>query len=315
MNAPAASSPAHDASSRQSPSAVELEVHRIRELTRARRHVEALAAAQALQVRFPANRDVLYLIDLNQRHLNRIPEALATLESLEAHHPRYSRLHQERGECYVVLHDAPQAIRAFLRGVNINPALPASWMRLEGLYRLTGDSSSAATAAEHVATLGKLPPEVIQASSLFCDGDLLPAEGLVRAFLLKHGNHIEAMRLLGRIGYERDVLDDAELLFEAVLKLAPDYRAARADYARTLLKRQKHLPARLQLERLLQLEPDNREYLKKYGAACIGLGDYEPIIGLYRRLLADAVEVEEICDLHLWIAHSLTTLGRQQEAI
>ncbi len=40
------------------------------------------------------------------------------------------------------------------------------------------------------------------------------------------------MRLLARIGLERDVLDDAELLLESVLKLAPDYRAARFDYAR-----------------------------------------------------------------------------------
>jgi tetratricopeptide (TPR) repeat protein len=313
MTSSAAPSEVHGAPA--PPSAVELEVQRIRELTKARRHDEALAAAQALLVQFPLNRDVLYLAALNQRYLNRIPDALATLQVLETHHPKYSRLYQERGECYVVVRDAPHAIEAFLRGVNINPALPASWKMLEGLFRLTGDAKNATTAAEHIATLQKLPAEVLQASSLFSDGDLLPAEGIIRAFLLKHGNHIEGMRLLGRIGYERDVLDDAELLLESVLKLAPDYRAARADYARVLLKRQKHLAARAQLEQLLKLEPNNREYLKKYGAACIGLGDYEPIIGLYRRLLSDAVDVEENSDLHLWIAHSLKTLGRQQEAI
>ena len=39
------------------------------------------------------------------------------------------------------------------------------------------------------------------------------------------------MRLLARIGMELDVLDDAEMLLERVLTLAPDYRAARYDYA------------------------------------------------------------------------------------
>ena len=55
-----------------------------------------------------------------------------------------------------------------------------------------------------------------------------PAEPMVRAYLLQHGNQIEAMRLLARIGIARKVFDDAELLLAAVLELAPDYRAARA---------------------------------------------------------------------------------------
>ena len=157
---------------------------------------------------------------------------------------------------------------------------------------------------------------MVEATSLFCDGELAPAESIIRAFLLKHGNHIEAMRLLARIGLERDVLDDAELLLEAVLKLAPDYRAARFDYARTLYRRQKCAQSRTEMEQLLVLDPRNHEYLKQFAASCVGLGDYEPIIELYRRLLSDTPpESGEAADLHLWIAHALKTLGRQPEAI
>ena len=60
------------------PSPIELEVRRIRELAKSQRHAEALAAAEALTARVPENRDALYLTALTQRHLNRIPEALAT---------------------------------------------------------------------------------------------------------------------------------------------------------------------------------------------------------------------------------------------
>ena len=95
------------------------------------------------------------------------------------------------------------------------------------------------------------------------------------------------MRLLARIGLERDVPDDAELLLEAVLKLTPDYHAARLDYARALYKRQKYLQSRNEMQALLEVDPGNREYLKQYAAACIGLGDYEPIVGLYQGLLID----------------------------
>jgi tetratricopeptide (TPR) repeat protein len=297
------------------PSSVELEVRRVRELLENRRYPQALEAGEALALEAPENRDVLYLMALSLRYLNRIPEALAILARLEQHHPAFSRLYQERGHCHVVLKDAPQAIDAFLRGVNINPALPASWSMLEGLYRMTGNMENAGMAAAHVATLKQLPPEVLQATSLFSDGDLAAAEVVIRAFLVKHGNHVEAMRLLGRIALKRDVLDDAELLLETVLEQAPDYQAARHDYARVLLERHKYLQARRELEKLLMLEPANRQYRTLYATACVGLGEHERAIVLYRELLAEAPDAPDSADLHLSVAHALKTLGSTEAAI
>ena len=314
MNSPPAHQPAELPV--HSPTPVELEISRIRELTKVRLYGQALGALEPLLSQFPENRDALYLQAMNLRFLNRFEEALGVLERLQQLHPRYSRLYQERGHCYVALRDAPKAIDAFLRGVNINPALPASWSMLQSLYRMTGDEKNAATAAEHIATLQNMPPPIVQAGSLFSDGELTPAENIVRAYLQKFGDHVEAMRLLARIGLERDVLDDAELLLESVLKLAPDYRAARFDYVRALYRRQKYLQAQQEIEKLLGLDPENREYLKQYAATCVGLGTYEPIIGLYRELLTRTpAGSPEAADLHLWIAHALKTVGRQQDAI
>lgn len=293
-------------------SAAELQVQRIRELVKSRRFEESLEAAEALAAELPENRDVLYLQAMSQRLLGQIPKALATLLRLEQHHPRFSRLYQERGHCHVALKDAAQAIDAFLRGVNLNPALPASWSLLEGLYRMTGQADHAATAAAHVATLKRLPPEVLTATGLFSDGDLSAAEDRVRAYLLEHGNHVEAMRLLARIGIERDVLDDAELLLEAVLTLEPDYHAARLDFARALMERHKYQRAREELETLLKLEPHNRHYKTLYTSTIVGLGEHEKAVTLYRELLEDAPQP---ADLHLSIAHSLKAIGMQQQCI
>jgi tetratricopeptide (TPR) repeat protein len=247
--------------------------------------------------------------------LKKIPEALATLERLQGLHPNFSRLFQERGHCYVAMRDAARAIDAFLSAVNLNPALPASWRTLQTLYRMTGQAENAEMAAAHVATLAQLPPEIVTATALFSDREFVLAEGIVRAYLLKHGNHVEAMRLLARIGLEQDVLDDAEILLEAVLALAPDYRAARYDYAMALLRRHKHVQCIAELEKLLQLEPSNRVYRTTYATANVGLGDHERALGLYRALVADAPPTAQTCELHLSIAHSLKALGRQQEAI
>src|ERR1700683_3274974 len=117
MNSPAAHAEAPELPA-YSPSAVELEIRRLRELTKARHYSEALGALDPLLSQLPENRDALYLQAMNLRFLSRFNEALGVLERLQQLHPRYSRLHQERGHCYVALRDAPRAIDAFLRGVD-----------------------------------------------------------------------------------------------------------------------------------------------------------------------------------------------------
>jgi predicted Zn-dependent protease len=302
-----------DSTVAKSPASVlEAEPARIRALLKQQRFPEALAAAQALLDDAAEDRDALLYVAIAQRFLGRIPDALRTLETLERHHPRFSRLHEERGHCFVVMKQAPQAIEAFLRAVNINHALPASWRMLDGLYRMTGQPDNAAMAASHVATLRSLPQEVVTATGLFMDGDLEAAESLIRAYLLQHGDHVEAMRLLARIGIAHKVFDDAELLLAAVLNLAPDYRVARQEYAGVLIELHKYQHARRELDRLLKDEPDNRLFKTLYATNSVGLGEHERAIAIYRELL---VGTPADADLHLSIAHAQKTLGKRQEAI
>ncbi|WP_019464466.1 tetratricopeptide repeat-containing sulfotransferase family protein [Dyella japonica] len=291
---------------------VEQQVFEIRRLQGAGEHAQALAEATALRVEVPENRDVLHAIAKSQRHLGRIDDALRTLAELERGHPVYSRLHEERGHCHVVRRDAPQAIDALLRAVNINPALPSSWNLLEGLYRMTGDHANAATAASHVSILKRLAPEVVQATSLFSDGELTGAEQVIRPYLQRVGNDIEGMRLLARIAVARDVLDDAEILLTAVLDIAPDFHAARFDYAKVLFERHLYQRARNEMETLLAMDPQHPDYRALHASACVGLGEHERAIGLYRALLRD---VPGAADLHLSLAHALKTQGLRSEAI
>jgi tetratricopeptide (TPR) repeat protein len=253
------------------------------------------------------------------RSHRRIPEALAVLERLQTLHPRFSRLFQERGHCHVLLREAPAAIDALREAVRLNPTLPASWDMLEQLCRLGGDTAQAAVVAQHLATLRQLPASVVVANSLFADGDIEPAEAVIRDYLLQDGDNVGALRLLARILMERDVERfgaEAETLLESVVERAPDYHAARLDYAMVLLQRQKHLQARQEAERLLRQDPDDRDFLKQYGAACVGLGDHEPLIDLYERLLGrQSLPAPEVADLRLWRANALKVTGRLQEAI
>ena len=291
---------------------IESAVLQIREQLEHQQFARALTMAERLLPAVPENRDVLYMLAVCYRQLNHIPDALATLQRLERLHPRFSRLYQERGHCLVALRDAPMAIEAYLAGVNLNPALPASWAKLEALYRITGDTDNAARAAGHVKKLKQLPAEVVTATALFSDGELTLAENTIRAFLRWHGDHVEAMRLLARIGIAREAFDDAEVLLAAVLALSPGYHAARFDYARALLERHKHAQTIEQLELLLKQDPNNRQYRTLYATACAGAGRHDKALDLYQDLLAESPRAAE---LHLSIGHTLKTLGQYEKSI
>jgi tetratricopeptide (TPR) repeat protein len=257
------------------------DIGRIRVLTRERRHAEALAAAQDLSVKEPLNGEALYLLAANQRCLNRISDALTSLDRLQQTHPRMSRLYQERGFCLMAMRDSAQAVAAFETGVRLNPALPASWSALENLYRLIGDLQSSAAAAAQVAELRQLPAEILQARGLSADGDFAAAESLLRTYM-ESGNHGEAQ-----------------------------HRRACGDLARVLLYRQKYLEAQAGLARLLQLEPGNAALQSMCATASAGLGDHETAIAGYRALL----DIEPAPHLFVLLGHSLKAMGMRDEAI
>ena len=285
---------------------------RLHELLRQNRFAELLTAAGALLAESPGQRDALLCMAIAQRFLGQIPDAFETLATLEQHHPRFSRLYEERGRCYVALRQAPPAIEAFLKAVHINHTLPGAWGMLEGLYRMQGDPHNAALARSEAATLRALPQEVVVATGLFADGEAEAAEALIRAYLLKHGDHIEAMRLLARIGIAHKVYFDAQVLLAAVLERAPDYRAARQEYAFVLVELHRYQEALRELERLMAEEPDSRELKILRAAAYVGVGEHERAIGLYRELLVGGPPDAEA---HLSIGHALKTLGQTPAAI
>lgn len=285
---------------------------RIRQLSEQRCHVDALVAITALAADLAGSRDALYLTAVNQRCLNQSVAALATLERLQQQHPNFSRVYEERGHCLAAVNDVANAIDAFECGVNINAALPSSWRMLERLYRATGNVTKATFAAQQLAMLGRLPAQIVQAGSLFCDGELDLAERVIREHLRASGKHVEALRLLGRIAHQRHVLEDAEGLLQEALRLAPTYLALRADYARVLIDRQKHLQARNEIASLLKLEPDNKDYLSLHASVCAGLGEHEFAITLYRELVSAAPSWPH---LRLLLGNSLKAVGRQREAI
>lgn len=263
-----------------------------------------------------AHRDALLQSARALRSQGGPAQALTVLDRLEASHPRFSRLFQERGHCHVELRNAPAAIAALQEAVRLNPTLPASWDMLEQLYRLMGDTAQAAEAGRRLAVLQMLPPEVVMANCLLVDGDLDPAADVIEDFLRKDPDNVGGLRLLARVRLEAGAAEAAEQALRKALERAPEDEAARYDLVMALLRQEKYALARREAERLIARDPNHRDYLKQYGLACIGLGDYEPTIALYARLLSSPdISGTEIADLRFWRANALKTVGRLPEAI
>lgn len=258
----------------------ELEIARIREISKAQRYAEALAAAEALATAHPSQRDVLYLIATNQRCLQRIPQALASLEHLERLHPHFALLHQERGYCWVSVREAARAVDAFQTAVGLNPLLLASWSMLERLHRMTGNAEQAMQAAGQLGLFSRLTPEVMQRVSI--------------------------------LAHQRDVPDEAERLLAEILELAPELTAARREYIRVLIEQQKYPRAREQILALAPGESLESDVRSLWAATCAGIGDYTEATALYRQLLANTPGQ---AGLLLPLAHCLQASGHPREAI
>ena len=79
------------------------ELARIRALLRQREFAAALAASAIVLTSDPDQRDALLFAAIAQRFQGQVSEAQQTLARLAQRQPRYSRLHEELGHCYVAL--------------------------------------------------------------------------------------------------------------------------------------------------------------------------------------------------------------------
>jgi len=238
--------------------------------------------------------------------------ALEQLQELEKLHPASGLLHQERARYFRAVGDLPAAMAAFAKAVAANDALIESWRELAQCYRSKGQSADADHAAACVTKLTTQPKELVDGSSLLNEGHLDAAEEVIRGYLVRHGAHIEGMRLLAQIGIKREILDDAELLLEKVIELAPDYHDARYELATVLQHRRRHLPALIQTQHLLRINPNNRSWLRLYAESCDGLGRFEESLPIYQRLIQDA---PDDVALQIAVAHALRILRKTPEAV
>jgi len=283
-----------------------------RQLLEAGRLEEAWAAARARAETDASNPEPLYLQAVAERYLGNHKAALKTLARLKDLQPLYARAYQEEGHLYQSLGDPVGATESYSRAVELNRGLIASWRELAALHKQQGRRDSYVIADAEYRRLASLPAELVTVTSLIQEGKLFQAERLCRDFLRRHPHHIEAMRLLARLGMKLFIYDDAEFLLESCVEFAPNYWLARRDYVEVLHRRQKFKQALAQAKLLREQFPGNPAFELRYANECVAMGMFDAALRIYDHVIVGHTELDQP---YLARGHVLKTIGRTEEAV
>ncbi len=256
--------------------------------------------------------EALYTLAVARRYQGNHAGALNALDALLAINPDYSRACQEYGHTCLAANDPESAISAYKRAVELNPGLAASWKALAGLHDRAGRSEQARFATAQADYLASLPPELAGVIDLLHEGRLHKAESVCRAFLQKHRQHVEGMRLLADIGVRLKVYDDAEFLLESCIEFEPGNARARADYLKVLNRKGKFGKAFEQAGILVNQYPDSPAFRLSLASALAGLGRYDEAIDRYRACLDES---SNKAGVHVLLGHAFKAIGALDDAI
>ena len=271
----------------------------------------ALEQAQEILRIYPGEINSLFITAAALRANGEHNAAMQRLQEIVKRAPDYALAQQELGFAYADTGAVTEAIDALRRALALENKLAASWQLLGELLLADGDEEAAA-AAFNQALAASSHPEMVQAAALLAAGKVAQAERQCRDFLIANPTDVNAIRLLAQIGIRLGVYDEAELLLERCLELAPDFRIARLNYASALSQRNKLEAALTQVDFLLASDPDTFSLLSIKASVLVKMANFDAALPIYRRLLTTFPPRARIA---LVYGHALKTVGKQDQAI
>jgi tetratricopeptide (TPR) repeat protein len=137
-------------------------------------------------------------------------------------------------------------------------------------------------------------------------------EPLVRSFLQRHRDDVDALNLLAEVAMRREQKSDAEALLARCVALAPGFDAARFAYANALQQMNKPAAALEQAEKLLAKEPRNPLYRDLEAVILSSMGEHASALARRREQARDYPGSAKVL---VSFAQSLRTYGLQDECV
>jgi tetratricopeptide (TPR) repeat protein len=260
----------------------------------------------------PAHPAARLILGAAQRRGGRARQALDVLESLGRELPHAAPVYLELGVARAEAGHLPEAIAALRRAVQLQPGSADGWRFLADYLEAAGDPAGAGDARVRYVAAAAHDPRLKEAAAALMRNDLPLAERRLRAHLGVYPTDVAALRMLAEVAGRLRNYAEAQELLERCLGLAPEFDAARQNYAGVLNRQAKPAAALPHAERLLAKDAGNPGYLNLKAAILANLGDYQGSIDHYSKVLRDHPRQPKVW---MSLAHALKTARRMDESV
>jgi len=260
----------------------------------------------------PRNEPAMRVLAAAYRRQGKPGKSLDVLEPLAVRNSDSPSFLFEYGRSLGAVGQGDKAIAVLRKCLRLDPTHSSAWRALGDLLSVSGDEAGSREAYERHFAASVRHPELVEAVDLVLAGKLGQAERVARNFLMQHPADVTAIRILADIGLKLGQLDDARLLLERCLQLAPDFHLARQNYAVVLLRQQKLEEAYREVQKMLAREPNNPSFLILKGAVLVRRGDHEEALEIYERILKN---YPRQAAAQMNYGHTLKSVGRLEESI
>ena len=254
----------------------------IQKLISSKKFNEALVSLESSKDKL-SELDYWFLVSVSLRYSEEYSKALSALSEVVRIDPKYGRAFQEFGHIHYKLNNKDMALRSYIRAIQNNPSLQASWLGI--LSFEDADSKLLELANKNIFYLKNLPPELKSVLSFIHEGKYKKADDLCRFFLQSSPHNVEGMRLLAILGSKLHVYDESEFLLESCLVFEPDNKDIQIDYIDILIKRQKYGQALDYAKKLYKNFPDDISSLKTLAVTLQQTDKQQESLDLYRKIL------------------------------
>jgi tetratricopeptide (TPR) repeat protein len=216
------------------------------------------------------------------------------------------------GEALALTGREDEAIAAAMEAGRRQPHSPRAWRLLGDLLHRCGRFVEADKAYLRYIDVAVNDPRLREAALSLSGDDLPAAETLLRAHLDDHPTDIAAMRMLAELDGRRGRNREAEGLLRRAIERAPGFHMARYNLAIVLNRQHRPAEAIAEIDRLLEIEPDNPSFRNLSGAARGGISAHDDALGEFEKALQGRPD-----NAAMWMSygHTLKTLGRRDDSI
>jgi len=274
----------------------------------------ALAAEHAREIlqAVPTHPRARLILGAAHRIVGQMQLALEILEPLGRELPHAAPVHLELGVARAEAGYLRAGIAAIRRAVNLQPASADGWRILADYLEADSDPGGAGDARVRYVAAAAHDPRLTEPATALLQNNLPLADRRLRAHLKRYPTDVAALRMLAEVAGRLRKYAEAQELLERCLTLAPNFDAARQNYAAVLNRQAKPVAALPQVERLLAREPANPGYLNLKAAILANMGDYVGSIDVYGEVLRRYPRQPKI-----WMSmgHALKTVRRTEQSV